>query len=259
MQKCWSRCKLGQTRVYWFVGVLFEDEILADGYAQTVEEAEERAKQIAGPDSHQWQAYVAAGRHRRKVYEERKTRPAITAGAQVRLYVYRTYTSDFDGTDHALAHLILKWTEKRVYVGERSFPAEYVGTEKEPIFDLGPDDKTFVLDRATLEVEGHADAPSKGWWWGTFYLRLEDALDPWGYRHGRNNPSNPPDGITEALATLGLPWPSTTEDVRAAYRRRSKETHPDSGGSADSFVEINAAYETVKSGLEHWPGFSRVA
>src|SRR4051794_36695529 len=115
MERCWSRCKLGPERIYWAVGVLYKDEIIADGYTRSVEEAEDRAKQIAGPDSHQWQAYVAARWHKRKVFEERKSRPPKSTGAQVRQYVYEPHQSDYDGHRYVLAYPILKMTQKRAY------------------------------------------------------------------------------------------------------------------------------------------------
>ena len=92
---------------------------------------------------------------------------------------------------------------------------------------------------------------------GYVLLRLEDALAPWGYRHGRNNPSNPPDGITEAMATLGLTWPCDHTALRAAYRRRSKQTHPDAGGDAANFVVVKEAYDAALARLSNWPGFGR--
>jgi hypothetical protein len=45
------------------------------------------------------------------------------------------------------------------------------------------------------------------------------------------------------LLTLGLA--PTTEEIKAAYRRRSLECHPDKGGSDKAMAEINAAYERL--------------
>ena len=250
MELFWSRCKLGPARVYWVVGVFGEDILIEDGYCETVGEAEERARQVAGPDAWQGRAYMAEGRHRRKVYEERKSRTSRSTGAEVRRFVYRADYSEYDGSRYAMAHPILKWTGKRAYVGEKYCSADLVGTEEEPVFDHGPDERTFVLDRAALEAEGHAYPRSRRWW-GLFYLRLEDALDPRGDRHG-----SPTSSVVEALAVLGLAWPCTFAEFRNAYRQRSQETHPDCGGSPGSFVEVNAAYEAVKSGMAYWPEFA---
>ncbi|MGL4511697.1 MAG: hypothetical protein ACRCT8_01290 [Lacipirellulaceae bacterium] len=47
----------------------------------------------------------------------------------------------------------------------------------------------------------------------------------------------------EFLAKLGLSLPVTEADVKQAYFARARETHPDHGGSAAAFVEVQAAYQ----------------
>lgn len=131
-------------------------------------------------------------------------------------------------------------------MSRHSIPAEKVGTEEEPTLKCNPDDKAFILDRAELESEGHANV--RHWWRGPFYLRLEDALNP---SPGRQ--LVPLSDVIEALAVLGLDWPCSEAEFRSAYRRMSKQTHPDCGGSAKAFMEVNDAYETIKAGLVYWP------
>jgi hypothetical protein len=46
----------------------------------------------------------------------------------------------------------------------------------------------------------------------------------------------------EGVRLLGLTLPFTRDDVKAAYRRRAKETLPDAGGDAARFVELERAY-----------------
>ncbi len=87
-----------------------------------------------------------------------------------------------------------------------------------------------------------------------FFLRLEDALVPYGRRH-----SSPPDYVIEALATLELTWPCTLQEVRSSYRRRSKATHPDTGGNPESFVKVKDAYDAAVDGLAEWPELGGVA
>jgi curved DNA-binding protein CbpA len=38
------------------------------------------------------------------------------------------------------------------------------------------------------------------------------------------------------------------EEIKQAYRRRAKETHPDQGGSAEQFLLVRTAYEEIKAG-----------
>lgn len=51
------------------------------------------------------------------------------------------------------------------------------------------------------------------------------------------------------LRVLGLEesesWPPDEEEVRAAFKRRSVQCHPDKGGSADEFSAIVAAYNCL--------------
>ena len=51
--------------------------------------------------------------------------------------------------------------------------------------------------------------------------------------------------VREALSILGLPETSTLEDVKRAYRRKAKETHPDKGGDVVGFVKVKAAYDSL--------------
>ena len=44
---------------------------------------------------------------------------------------------------------------------------------------------------------------------------------------------------------LGLKRGATTEEVRRAYRRRAKTSHPDGGGSVEQFSTLATAYEVL--------------
>jgi hypothetical protein len=48
---------------------------------------------------------------------------------------------------------------------------------------------------------------------------------------------------------LGVAPPFSSERIRAAYRARSRETHPDAGGSHAAFARLQAAYEEAKAYL----------
>lgn len=51
--------------------------------------------------------------------------------------------------------------------------------------------------------------------------------------------------LGEAFDVLGVPESATIDEVRAAHRKRAKETHPDAGGSAREFIQVQAAYEIL--------------
>lgn len=44
---------------------------------------------------------------------------------------------------------------------------------------------------------------------------------------------------------LGVLRSATPQEVKAAYRAKARESHPDRGGQADRFAEIQAAYDTL--------------
>lgn len=50
---------------------------------------------------------------------------------------------------------------------------------------------------------------------------------------------------TEAYRTLGVDPEADEGRVKAAYRQRVKEVHPDSGGDEEEFKRVTQAYETL--------------
>lgn len=54
----------------------------------------------------------------------------------------------------------------------------------------------------------------------------------------------PPEAIS-ALELLGVSYPCSAEEVKAAFRRKSHEAHPDHGGTDREFIALRAAYEAV--------------
>jgi hypothetical protein len=52
-----------------------------------------------------------------------------------------------------------------------------------------------------------------------------------------------PPAAPACIDLLGLPWPCTADEVKAAYRRRALQLHPDRGGSEAEFIALRNAYE----------------
>jgi hypothetical protein len=74
-------------------------------------------------------------------------------------------------------------------------------------------------------------------------LPFETPEISFGPEDGEEEGIDPVDG---AYAVLGLPQNATQAQVRAAYREKVKEVHPDHGGSPDEFKQVRDAYATVR-------------
>ncbi len=61
------------------------------------------------------------------------------------------------------------------------------------------------------------------------------------------NPDNLPEQPKEPndWEVLGIPEKSSPEEIKTAYRRAVKQTHPDMGGEEEAFRQINEAYERL--------------
>lgn len=52
--------------------------------------------------------------------------------------------------------------------------------------------------------------------------------------------------ITRAFRTLGVSRDASEDEVKAAYREKVKDVHPDRGGSEEAFARVQRAYATAK-------------
>jgi len=95
------------------------------------------------------------------------------------------------------------------------------------------------------------------------YFRIEEAgtdavlceHEMPGFQLGRRLPFEVPtdcDGVdatgsvTAAFSRLGLQPTAGADEVKAAYRERVKEVHPDHGGDGEDFRRLQEAYTTAK-------------
>lgn len=74
---------------------------------------------------------------------------------------------------------------------------------------------------------------------------IEDALRSqfeWLFRAGMREPQQASNGcpgyIEPKVRRFGLKWPYTAVELKKAYRKRCMETHPDKGGTAEAFNEV---------------------
>ena len=54
------------------------------------------------------------------------------------------------------------------------------------------------------------------------------------------------DPATAAFEELGVEVGASLDEVKAAYRRKVKEVHPDQGGDEDEFKRVREAYTRAK-------------
>jgi hypothetical protein len=147
-------------------------------------------------------------------------------------------------------HRIVKKTATRVYV------------EVDPYVDNGSaspvgsnaKQQTFFLDRFALEENGEVfrrgnyDGPS--YFYATAelaaestqsvsFMNLSAEWDP----HSKTTKILKRGSAHPAFETLGIKPTATVDEVKAAFRRLSREAHPDAGGNADDFIKLREAYE----------------
>ena len=48
--------------------------------------------------------------------------------------------------------------------------------------------------------------------------------------------------MDDAFKFLGLPDTATCAQVRTAYRKKAEKLHPDKGGDAQAFIQLNGVY-----------------
>lgn len=66
----------------------------------------------------------------------------------------------------------------------------------------------------------------------------------------RSRPAAPVPGARDPFRVLALPYDAGPDDVRRAFRRLARQTHPDRGGAADAFHAVLDAYRVLVADLE---------
>ena len=84
--------------------------------------------------------------------------------------------------------------------------------------------------------------------WATAWARVLRGQAPWSKARaapGDTQPASRPgaDDSASVWAILGVTRSASAVELKAAYHRRARETHPDRGGNAADFRKIQRAYE----------------
>jgi len=235
---------LGKSRWYWVVWpslaeLQASEKILlhvGDGCEKTKAEAVEQALGLAGSHA-EWIAakYAKAYHQSRPVPRETGDTERATAppGApDTREFLYQDEHDAATKRWRSVPHRVVRKTNKYVLVEQRAYSSDGLTGSW-----LDHEQPTFRLDRRMLEQEGYAFVP----------VTADAAADmeepvfftrPYHVRVGRREQGSP-----GCLELLGLAWPCTVAEVKSAYRKLVKRSHPDGGGSHAGFLALQAAYE----------------
>ncbi len=237
-QRTFAVASLGKDRWFWVVWPsiyqLESGEFGQEnswGYERTKAEAVDQALAVAGADGKRFPATYAKQYHKLKRSFEQGTpqrRDRSGSPPAAREYVYHDERDPLTQRWYSVRHRIAKTTQRYVYVEQRPHdPNRLTGTW------IDHTDELYRLNRRTLEREGYALAPVTA--------ELDDPMffvTPFHERVTR------PDGDTPScLVRLGLSYPSSIAQVKAAYRHLAKRLHPDYGGDKEEFLALQAAYE----------------
>jgi hypothetical protein len=164
---------------------------------------------------------------RHKMAERRrKPNPKAAPHAQATEYVYHheRSLSDYDSSYDCstCAHRILKRTAKYIYAVR---DCNYRADREDWLHAMR-------LDRAKLEAGEHASY-RRGRGWSSKYFTF-DKQPPWEKWEGE---------VPECFAALGLQPPVTQRQVKRAFRKLAHSTHPDRGGNAEAFRNLQEQYE----------------
>ncbi len=238
-KRFFAATSLGKNRWYWVVWPSL-DEIqtstepllqIGEGYEKTKSEAVLKALEMAGKNAAWIAGKYARIFHGNKTSVKRRKHnprpPEDPNTPRTHEFLYRDVYDPESQQWTPVPHRVVRRTRKYVFVEERPYaPDELTGSWLDHGFH------TFRLDRRMLEREGYAFVPATS--------RVEDAeeiyfsdedIKPSGEIHIR------------CIQMLNLSWPCTEAEVKSAYRKLAKSTHPDGGGSEEQFLELQQAYE----------------
>jgi hypothetical protein len=227
-----SRSAIGRNRWFWVVIEKWGSDPVASGIARSPEEALKEAERQCGPVS-QTSGTLSKGCWRQQRAEARQRAVAKGDDAQPLEFAYRCYWdySDYDSSEYEVIepHRIVKKTKKRLFVEHDEYDSRGPSTGEWWDYDRS----TFVLDRRAFETTGKAERSRRGWWWHDTYY-----ADPALFHAERGKSARP-----ACFQELDLPANATIAQIKSAYRRLSRATHPDAGGTNDEFVQLGQSYE----------------
>jgi hypothetical protein len=229
--------------------------IIADGFAETPEEAKDLS-QSAAKDAGTCslgqfmptEGFLPCG-VARAIYRKCRARKttAKDTRAQMTEFLWQLFEPEESGQPcYWIPHRIMRKTKLKVFVEQCGFSVD----KGEPWNDSG---KTYALDRATLERDGSVSAQNKRYL--AFYN--EDGKKTYEAEHWRSFQKTDPErgwnygfsafnhAVPHCAQILGLTAPFAKADVLRAFREAAHQHHPDKGGDADQFRAIVEAKDAA--------------
>ena len=230
---------MGKRRWYWVVwpslegpGLRPATQHLADGYERSKAEAVDRALAVAGDDG-EWVAAKHARAYHRWLRRQASGHEAMATPA-ITEYLYEDVLDAATRGWYSVPHRIVRKTRDHVYVERRRYDPQ------RPAESWLEASATFRLDRAMLDRHGYALLPL-----------TEDVSDPFLFASPYVERATRSAGSIEYLLVLGLVWPCTVAEVKAAYRGLAMSVHPDRGGDHERFLALRSAYEKAMLLCQH--------
>jgi hypothetical protein len=228
--RMFSRSSIGRNRWFWVVIEDWLSDPIASGIARSPEVALAEAERQYGPVA-QRNATLAKSHWAKQRAMERQRSVANRDDALPLEFVYRCYWdySDYDSSQYEVIerHRIVKKTKKRLYVEDDEYDR---GPSSGEWWDY--DQTTFVLDRREFEITGKANRSGRWQYHCSYYA------DPALFHAERGRRARP-----ACFEAMDLPADATIAQIKSAYRRLSRATHPDVGGNNDDFVQLRQNYE----------------
>jgi hypothetical protein len=229
-RKLFARTSIGRNRWFWVVLEDWLSDPINNGIARSPEEALADAELRCGPVV-QRNATLAKSHWAKQRAMERQRSVANGDDALPLEFAYRCYWdySEYDGHTYDVIepHRIVKKTKKRLYVEHDEYDRAPSSGEW---WDY--DRRTFVLDRRKFETTGKANRSGRWQYHSTYYV------DP-GLFHAERGRSTRP----ACFEAMDLPVDATVAQIKSAFRRLSRSTHPDAGGTDCDFVRLRQSYE----------------
>jgi hypothetical protein len=237
-------CQLDEQQYFWIACIADTTgesyEVIDSDYARHEMIALDQARVVAGAGAIRWPDALAALDHQRQGHQQRLEQCPRQPN-RPRYDTLYSLTLDAQGMPSFSPHRVLRRGAEYIYIGR---DAQNGGS---PL-------PAFALDRTELDFLGETSPLGEDQI--TFYT--DEGMQRY-LAHPRTEAMRQNHALGTALtrgerpgwaAVLEVSWPCTAADIKHSYRRKARVLHPDAGGNAADFAELQAAYETALALLQ---------